>query len=213
MGTDAWDDRREARLAGAAASEQVAGDAEERFRQLYSDHYRAIAGYALRRGSPGDAADIVAETFLVAWNRLADVPSGNAQRRWLYAVARNVAANQRRGARRRERLVDRLRFEVHAQPVAMEHSPDVSSIRTALARLRPADRELLCLAAWENLAPADIAAVVGCSPGAAKVRLHRARRRFQNELDDLGVGDRIQKSFSDLPEVPLGSWTRKEDEV
>jgi DNA-directed RNA polymerase specialized sigma24 family protein len=46
-----------------------------------------------------------------------------------------------------------------------------------------ADRELLALAGWEGLDPGQIAAVLGCSRNAARIRLHRARRRFAAELD------------------------------
>ena len=49
--------------------------AEARFSRLYQDHAREILGYALRRSAdPEDAADVLAETFLVAPRRLDDVP-------------------------------------------------------------------------------------------------------------------------------------------
>jgi hypothetical protein len=53
------------------------GTAEERFRVLYDRSYSKVLGYALRRAdSRDDAFDVVAETFLVAWRRLGDVPEG-----------------------------------------------------------------------------------------------------------------------------------------
>jgi hypothetical protein len=49
----------------------------------------SILGYALRRTtSPDDAADILAETFLTAWRRLDELPSGEEAGLWLYGVAR-----------------------------------------------------------------------------------------------------------------------------
>ena len=56
--------------------------------------------------------------------------------------------------------------------------------RSARRRLRlgQADREVLRLAAWEELQPAEIAAVLGCSANAAAVRLHRARQRLAGEM-------------------------------
>jgi DNA-directed RNA polymerase specialized sigma24 family protein len=69
--------------------------AQVHFGRLYREHGRAILAYALRRvGDPEDAADVVAETFLIAWRRLGDVPAGDRARLWLYAVARRVVANQ-----------------------------------------------------------------------------------------------------------------------
>jgi RNA polymerase sigma-70 factor (ECF subfamily) len=53
----------------------------------------------------------------------------------------------------------------------------------ALARLRPADREVLLLTAWEGLDAAQVAAVLGCTPQAVHTRLHRARARLRAELD------------------------------
>lgn len=69
-------------------------DLDDRFRVLYAAHLNAILGYALRRvAAPEDAADVVAETFLIAWRRCADVPPGGEARLWLYGVARRVLAN------------------------------------------------------------------------------------------------------------------------
>jgi RNA polymerase sigma-70 factor (ECF subfamily) len=83
---------------------------------LYRDHAPEILGYALRRsGDPDDAADVVAEAFLIAWRRLGEVPPGDEARLWLYGTARHVLPNQDRGARRRDRLTERLRDELRRQ--------------------------------------------------------------------------------------------------
>jgi DNA-directed RNA polymerase specialized sigma24 family protein len=80
---------------------------EQRFAHLYRDHARGILGYALRRcPDPEDASDVVAETFLAAWRRLPEVPSGAEARLWLYGTARLVLANQRRGERDTTAAVD-----------------------------------------------------------------------------------------------------------
>lgn len=57
-----------------------------------------------------------------------------------------------------------------------------SALSAAFARLGEADREVLALEAWEGLRGDGIAAVLGCTPGAARVRLHRARRRLAAAL-------------------------------
>jgi len=83
--------------------------AQARFNRLYREQGRAILAYALRRvAAPEDASDIVAETFLVAWRRFPEVPVGDGALLWLYTVAGNVIANQRRAERRRTRLGARL---------------------------------------------------------------------------------------------------------
>src|SRR5438067_11403596 len=91
---------------------------EQRFRDVYGANFAAITGYAMRRAaSAEDAADVVAETFLVAWRRLADVPAGDAARLWLYATARRILSNQRRSARRGTRLSERLAGELRTAVV------------------------------------------------------------------------------------------------
>lgn len=167
--------------------------AEEGFRDLYGAHGRAILAYAVRRTrDPQDAADVVAETFLVAWRRLADVPPGDEARLWLYGVARRTLANQARSERRRERLAERLRRELPAAIAAVSPPGDAEqpSLLTALGALEESDREILLLAGWEQLGVGEIAVVLGITGVAARARLHRARRRLRGRLEQAGDGDR-----------------------
>lgn len=164
-------------------------DPRQRFEEIYTAHYPDILAYLRRRtGSADDAADALAETFTVAWRRVADIPGGHAARLWLYGVARRVLANGRRAESRRGELVGRLGVQLAlwaeaAGPVGAEGLDDV---REAFRRLHPDDREVLSLAAWEALSSEEIATVLGCSRGAARLRLHRARKRLARELDIAG---------------------------
>jgi RNA polymerase sigma-70 factor (ECF subfamily) len=157
----------------------------ERFRQLFEAQYEAILGYALRRVPPDDAADIVAETFLVAWRRLSAVPTDDRARLWLYGTARRVVANRNRSQRRRERLRAHLRLEARTNEPAAEEPDHVAA---AFQRLAPEERELLALAAWEGLSAAEIGTLMGCSTNAARIRLHRARRKLARRLDEESAG-------------------------
>jgi RNA polymerase sigma factor (sigma-70 family) len=162
---------------------RIEASQRERFRALYEANYAAILGYALRRAPRDDAADVVAETFLTAWRRLRDVPDGENARLWLYATARRVLANRARSERRRSRLavvVERAAQIPPPEPVPAE----TDAVAAAFNGLRPEERELLGLVAWEGLSTAEIARVLGCSPNAVRIRLHRARRRFEGELED-----------------------------
>jgi len=158
----------------------------ERFEELFRRHHRAVAAYARRR-APGDASDdVVASTFLVAWRRLDEVPAESLP--WLLAVARNVIATQQRGSRRRGAL--RLRLE-HADGSATPPSLEepAGRVAAALGRLPANDREAITLVAWDGLRPAEAATVLGQSPAAFRVRLHRAKRRLRRELDRAGQAD------------------------
>jgi RNA polymerase sigma-70 factor (ECF subfamily) len=158
---------------------------EERFGVLFESTHVALLGYAVRRvADPADAADVVAETFLVAWRRLDDVPLGAEARPWLFGVARRVLANHYRGERRRSALADRLRDSLH-QGVPPHEVVEPSPVEVALGRLGDEDRELLRLLAWEELARDEIAVAMGLTRGAVRVRLHRARSRLRRAMAEV----------------------------
>lgn len=163
------------------------GSRDEAYRRLYDANVRAILGYALRRtSSPDDAADVTAETMLVAWRRLHEMPAGDEARLWLYGVARRVLSNQRRGAERRDRLGSRLKEQLAASvPDHADAVADRLRVRGALERLSRADRELLELTAWEGLEPRDVAVVLGVPARTVRTRLSRARARLRAELGDV----------------------------
>jgi len=157
---------------------------DETFRRLYSAHFDAVLGFALRRTDRSeDAADVTADTFLVAWRRLPHVPNGDAARPWLYGVARRTLANHRRGEGRRVALGERLRVQL-ARAVAdladeVVHRADVTA---AMARLSARDEEILQLHLWEGLEPREIAEVLGLPGAVVRPRLSRAKARLRQVL-------------------------------
>jgi len=127
----------------------------------------------------------VAETFAIAWRRIADLPPADAALPWLLAVARRVAANHHRGNRRWLGLLGRLQDAPRPTPAPVPESPATE----ALACLRPDDQELLRLLAWDGLSQAEAGAVLGISANAVAIRLHRARRRFAEVLAEIEADD------------------------
>ena len=156
-------------------------DASSRFEALYRQHFRAVLRYALARLEPESARDVTAETFLIAWRRLPDVPDDAAP--WLFGVARKVISGQIRSDTRRQALRQRLTGADASEPGVDEEVAERAVVLTALARLGEADREVLRLIAWDGLPPAAAAEVLGVSRLAFGVRLHRARRRFAAALE------------------------------
>jgi RNA polymerase sigma-70 factor (ECF subfamily) len=156
----------------------------ERFEALFDRHHKAVLGFALRRSaSPDDAADAVAETFSLAWQKLDSVPDGDAARWWLYATARNTIANAHRSDRRRNELFSAVASELTQalDGISLDGDPreHVSiEVAAALATLSEEEREVLTLNAWEDLKPREIALVLGIGRAAARTRLHRARNKF-----------------------------------
>jgi RNA polymerase sigma factor (sigma-70 family) len=162
-----------------------------RFEALFASHCSDVVAYCgWRAGSASDAQDAVAEVFLTAWRRLDDLPEGEAARVWLYATARRVLANQRRSSRRRTALHERLAgervSEAYKEPSA---GREETLVHEALRRLSRRDREVLLLAEWDGLTPAQVGAVLGCLTVTARGRLHRARRRFRIAFEHLRAED------------------------
>lgn len=158
---------------------------------MFRDNYGGLYAYALRRAAPDDAEEVVAETFSIAWRRWDDAPRDRV-RPWLYGIARRVLANHYRGRLRRQRLLGRLsgRRVLGTAPLPETYAvarAQADQLSEALGRLREEDLEVLMLAAWEELDHHAIGEVLGCTSGAARVRLHRARSRLRAELDRGGA--------------------------
>jgi RNA polymerase sigma-70 factor (ECF subfamily) len=168
---------------------------ERRFNRLHEEHFEAVRRYVWRR-DPALADDVVAETFLVAWRRLEELPED--ARPWLIGVARNIRLNARRSTRRQQALAVRL-TEVGPEPAAPESSRERDAVRAALERLSPADQEVLLLSVWDDLDRTAIAAVFGCTKANVSLRLHRARRRFTAALVALGSGSDAPICHSLIP--------------
>jgi RNA polymerase sigma-70 factor (ECF subfamily) len=147
------------------------------FEALIRDTRAPLLGYLTRRAPSEDAADLLAEVYLVPWRGGADLPPGDERRLWLFGVARRLLAEHHRSAWKRQ----------DAEGGAGDADPSDSSlgddrrgeaVRRALESLSELDRELVTLTTWERLSPADAARVVGITAGTARVRLHRARARL-----------------------------------
>lgn len=157
--------------------------AERRFDHLARHAAPRLLGYATRRvDAAADAADVVAEVLLIAWRRIDRVPADDDEAvLWLFAVARRVLANHRRGRVRRNALAERLRRELAVAP-SIDERRDLSAVRDALQELSAAERELITLHAWEGLTIAEAARVLGIRPATARKRLERARRKLAEDL-------------------------------
>jgi len=160
--------------------DDLSAAATGRFECLFRSHYRSVLVYARRRSSAEAADDIVAETFLVAWRRLDEVP-GDALP-WLIAVARLTLANHERSSRRQRALVIKVASLAPVEPGVPDFTGDWTVLE-ALSRLPESEREALTLIVWEGLTPQQAAVVLGCSGVAVRARLHRARRRLAREFD------------------------------
>jgi RNA polymerase sigma-70 factor (ECF subfamily) len=152
----------------------------DRFEEIAPSLIEPVRRFLARRTDPATADDVLAETLLVCWRRVGDLPEEPLP--WVYGVARHCLHNADRAARRQQRLAARIATvdpPAEAAPPPGEPDDDVAA---ALAALRPDDAELLRLWAWEQLTPAEIAVVLGITSNAASIRLHRAREKLKAQL-------------------------------
>lgn len=172
-----------------------------RFEQCFREHYADLLAFALRRVSERHGAeDAVAESFAIAWRRRQSIPDPALP--WLYGVTLKVIANQRRSGKRRRNLGRRLAAAAEREPGAADPGDAIGrreAFATAFGRLTGSQQEVLRLVAWDGLDPAAAAAVLGCSEGAFRVRLHRARGRLAKHLRAAGHSPERTRAPSSEP--------------
>jgi len=146
---------------------------KERFEQIYAEHREAIRAYVRRRAPGAVVDDVVSETFVVCLRKIDEVPREPLP--WLYAVARNTLANDRR--KRAQAPAAHAERDVEPEPAGD------AVLAAAFNRLSETDREVLRLVAWEGLSLSDAATVLGCSGATCRVRYHRAKSRLASRLE------------------------------
>jgi RNA polymerase sigma factor (sigma-70 family) len=165
-------------------------DDGDRFAAMFADLAGRVYAYARRRCDAVTAQDVVADTFLVAWRRFAEVPDPPLP--WLLVVARNTVANRYRSATRQLRLETTLgQLESVAATGADRDVLERETVLSALAQLTELEREAVLLVAWDGLDNRQAAAVAACSVRAFEVRLSRARARLARSMQahDSGAED------------------------
>ena len=161
-----------------ATRERAAKPRTEHFDEVVHIHAGAINNYIKRRIYPlpvTDADDILAETLIVVWRRLDDIPTG-AELPWMLGVARRVLANARRSQHRRLRR-ESGSLEI-PQPGAEAIVLADEALNRALRSLSTDERDILLDSVWDGLSNSDIAVLYEITPNAAAIRLSHARTKF-----------------------------------
>ena len=182
---------------------EIATDPEA-FERFYREHVEAVQRFVARRvDDPYLAADLTADVFVSA------IESARSYRRsrgapaaWLFGIARNVVAEERRRNAKELRTSTRLRGrelvaedDLAALCERIDGESAARGLYRRLSELPPGERAVLELVALDGLSAGEAGRALGIGGIAARVRLHRARRRLQSGLDLPGLGT------NDLPEV------------
>jgi RNA polymerase sigma-70 factor (ECF subfamily) len=151
------------------------------FAALYDVTAADLLAFLLRRTqTPEDAADCLAETFLIAWDKRGRLPSELEHARpWLFGVARNVLRRSQKQDSRASTATAELARELNG---TQREIADDDPVSAALQQLPPIDREIIEMLAWDQLAPREIAAILQLSPNVVRIRAHRARLKLREEL-------------------------------
>jgi RNA polymerase sigma factor (sigma-70 family) len=188
----------------AKAELAAIGSDPDAFERFYREHVEAVQRFVARRvDDPYLAADLTADVFVAAIESAAAYrPSRGEPGAWLFGIARNVTAGERRrqarelrarsAVRGRELVAEDDLVALHARIDAQESA---RSLYRELDRLSESERAVLELVALDGLDVREAAAVLGISGVTARVRLHRARRALRDTVP------RSSLEFSDLPEV------------
>ncbi len=163
-----------------------AGD-HEALRPLYERHARSIYNFARRLLlDPSGAEDVLQETFLRIYRDRAAFRPTAAFTPWALTIARNLCVDILRSARRRSEVAaDPLPETGDPRPLPLqqlERQEQETLLRCAVAALPTEDREVLVLSRYHGLKYRDIAAIVGASEDAVKMRAHRALARLRTLL-------------------------------
>ena len=137
---------------------------------LFSQHRDGVFRYLSRIVGQADTAnELTQEVFLRAWRAPVAGETEVERRAWVFKVARNLALNHLRDARRRPETVE---LGEAAQPATQELSV---ALQQALAALPNLDRDVFLMKESAGLSYDEIASACGVTLDAVRARLHRAR--------------------------------------
>jgi len=145
------------------------------FHALYERHSGDVLRFALYlSGNLKEAEDIAAETFARAWTATDEIRTATVKA-YLFAIVRNLVRESARRDRGQAEVV-----EEHADPgpgpaAAADGRMQLRAVLTALQQLPEADRAALLMRAQDGMSHEEIAATLGLSVVAVRVRIHRAR--------------------------------------
>ena len=170
----------------------------EAFRELVERYQRKVVSVALGMvHNPDDALEIAQETFVKAFQNLANFKGESSFYTWLYRIAVNRAIDLQRRERRHPTVPledenvsgdgyqDTLKEERLGDPYQETHAREIGDrVKEAIDELTPDHKAVILLREVEGLSYDEISRVMQCSKGTVMSRLHYARKKLQKRLKD-----------------------------
>jgi len=166
-------------------SEIIQSSASEpaRFGEIFGRHARTIHRYTASRTNSEIADDLVAATFLVAFeNRSRFDQTWSDAGPWLLGIATNLIRKHRRDEAKKYRLVERMEDPIASRVSEAEAASRAEASMTmrrlahSIRKMSSDDRDTLLLFAWADLTYEQIAVAMNVPVGTVRSRLNRARR-------------------------------------
>ena len=162
------------------------------FDALFRRHYETVRTLCARVAASDAASDDLAqETFLRVLRHRATFRGDARFTTWIYRIARNVCLEQIARQARDRRIAERWSAEA-ATGSAEDRSDDTDVLAAAMRSLTTEQREVLVLCRYHDLAFGEIGQILGCSPGAARVRAHRALVALREAYRNLDASDPLR---------------------
>lgn len=181
---------REDRATDGPTDEDLAARSDHDFKaatELYNRYICPVYRF-VRSQVPNDqtAEDLTAQVFFKAFSRASSFKGDGSYRAWIYRIARNSISSWRRASERGTIVVEEVPESV--DPALSPAGAAISKqergfLWTTVAKLPPAQREVVALHYLKDLSIEEISSVTKRSSGAIRVLLHRARTKLRSVLD------------------------------
>jgi RNA polymerase sigma-70 factor, ECF subfamily len=157
------------------------------FDDIYAHYFpfvwRCLRGLGVPRGGLDDAAQ---DVFLVVHRQLGGFRGESSPQTWLYGIARHVASNHQRQARRKQAPLEPLVYEpAHPDPGPHERAADAEAakfVEAFVAGLDDKRRDIFILAVLEEMTIPEVAAALSIPTNTAYTRLRAVRTEFERAL-------------------------------
>ena len=161
---------------GTDQGDRVELTRHKQFLATHAECHDKVYRYFRRRTEGASTAeDLCAEVFRIAWEKSRH--DQELSEPVVFGIARNVLRNHYRSNLRSNNLTKLLEMQ-------RTHLPDThdQGIREALDTLKPEEREVLLLTYWDGFSSTEISKLLGLTPTAVRMRLHRARKELSRML-------------------------------